>query len=310
MTLAKDKRKFTSLIPADEPLLNGYDPISINTCIICGRTHIGKRWVHQPSYFAQAVEKALRPNKEATIDSVSVEKTEDGAHVQVEGKIHGKKLVEEYDVEVEQLQGTCSDCGKSDENYFEGVLQLRNCSQEVINKLIQLLKEYESRGMFTNKVTALDKENLDIKLSKQKYIKTLAKDLQKVFGGTIQNDAKLFSYNPMRSKNIYRVNVTYTAFPFTKGMLLSDNYGTIYRVASVHKIATIENVRTKESKKMDAITAKEYKRLIPQKVQITRRGETTYALHPTTFQEVTIQGSVGSKETKVYVVGDELFSLE
>jgi len=93
-----------------------------------------------------------------------------------------------------------------DPNYYEGILQLRNPNEEVVNFVRNQFKNNE-------KVWIAKQENLktgiDLYISSNKFLLALGKKLKNSFKGELKTSRKLHSRNRVTSKNIYRVTVLF-----------------------------------------------------------------------------------------------------
>jgi len=102
------------------------------------------------------------------------------------------------------------------EGYFEGVLQLRNPNQALVDFVAREIKKeriYVSKSVET-------KAGIDLFLSSQKFIRQLARKLPKNFQGCLKSNRKLFTRKRQTSKNIYRVCVMFRLPNFQKGQIV------------------------------------------------------------------------------------------
>ena len=100
------------------------------------------------------------------------------------------------------------------DNYYEGTLQLRNPTKEVI----QFAKNFIERNdkIFIAKESKV-KGGVDLILSSQKIMQKIGKRLQKSFGGELKISRRLFSMNRLTSKAVYRVTVLFRLHKFKIG---------------------------------------------------------------------------------------------
>ena len=109
--------------------------------------------------------------------------------------------------------------------YFEGILQLRDCSDEVI-EFIDNLKGADEAISRIKKV----EKGLDIYMRSNKYLLKLGKRLNEEFTGDLKISKKLFSRDHLTSKDIYRMTVLFRQCPFRKGdmiMVKGEKYEVI-----------------------------------------------------------------------------------
>ncbi len=93
-----------------------------------------------------------------------------------------------------------------DPNYYEGILQLRNPSEEVINFVRNQFKK--NQKVWIAKQEKL-KTGTDLYISSNKFLLSLGKKLKNSFNGELKTSRKLHSRNRVTSKNIYRVTVLF-----------------------------------------------------------------------------------------------------
>jgi len=114
----------------------------------------------------------------------------------------------------------CPQLSKVGSTYFEGILQVRNVSEDVKN----FIKEYLSKEqIFVNKI--IEKKNyIDYYFVKKKYLTSVSEKIISEFGGSIDLNAQLFSKNQLTSKDIYRVNaIVYVPFFRKKDIILLND---------------------------------------------------------------------------------------
>lgn len=130
--------------------------------------------------------------------------------------------------------------------YFEGVLQLRNASKK--------LKDYVKKEMEENRVyvakTAKAKDGIDMWVSSNKFLLSIAKKLKANFNGDMKISRKIYSRDRMTQKDIWRITVFFKEVPFKinqKMMIKGDEY----RIASLGKKVTCVDVKTGKKKFFD-----------------------------------------------------------
>lgn len=99
-------------------------------------------------------------------------------------------------------------------NYYEGILQLRNISEEVIKAVNEMLQK--NKKVFIAKEEKV-KNGYDLYLSSQKFIQHAAKELQRKFGGEVKVSKKLYGLDKQTSKKIYRITVLFRLSDFKVG---------------------------------------------------------------------------------------------
>ena len=117
-----------------------------------------------------------------------------------------------------------SDKNPRHSKYFEGVLQLRNHTQEIKDYINSQFPEDGS--IFVSKVMKVS-GGVDMFISSRRFLLKLGRNLQSRFGGEMKASPEHFSQDRMTSKNIYRVNVLYRYRGIKKGDMISYRDETV-----------------------------------------------------------------------------------
>ena len=124
-------------------------------------------------------------------------------------------------------------------SYFEGTLQLRNVNDEVIDFAVS---EIENSGVNIAKAKKLE-NGIDLYVSRQRFLRTLAGRLQKRFGGQIIVSRKLHTRSSLTSRDLYRVNVLFRLPNFKKDDIIVYK-GDEIRIISMGKKIFAKNIVT------------------------------------------------------------------
>lgn len=123
--------------------------------------------------------------------------------------------------------------------YFEGILQLRNVNDEVVDFAVS---EIENSDVNIAKTKQLEK-GIDIYVSRQRFLRTIASKLQKRFGGQIIVSRKLHTKSRLTGRDLYRVNVLFRLPYFKKGDVI-EYKGDKIRVVNMGKKIFAKNIAT------------------------------------------------------------------
>ena len=93
-----------------------------------------------------------------------------------------------------------------DNQYFEGILQLRNPSQEAINFVINQFKNNSKEWIAKEEKL---KTGIDYYISSNHFLLALGKRLKKSFKGELKISRRLHSKDRMTSRQLYRVTVLF-----------------------------------------------------------------------------------------------------
>ncbi|MFH0978781.1 MAG: NMD3-related protein [Candidatus Woesearchaeota archaeon] len=118
-------------------------------------------------------------------------------------------------------------------DYFEGILQLRNPTEVVIDYV-------ESSGEDISQVKKA-KNGLDYYFVSQRSLRALGKTLQKSFAGELKTSRTIFTRNRQTGKDVYRVTVLFRCYNIKKGDLVVIR-GRQFRVLSVGSKVFVQNL--------------------------------------------------------------------
>ena len=116
--------------------------------------------------------------------------------------------------------------------YYEGTLQLRNPTEEVLNYVENAIKE--DGKAFIAKTTKLP-NGYDLRLSSQALIKKLGRKLKEIFGGELVQSIKETGYNK-HGKAQVRLNILFRQYPFKKGSIVTYKGDEYTIIEMVHRV--------------------------------------------------------------------------
>ena len=102
-------------------------------------------------------------------------------------------------------------------DYFQGVLQLRNPTQEVVDFVKKTVAE--SGRARISKIKRVE-NGVDMYITCQHYLQSVGKQLKQRFAGELVLSRRLHTLDKVRSQRVYRITVLFRMFPFKKGDLL------------------------------------------------------------------------------------------
>ena len=99
-------------------------------------------------------------------------------------------------------------------DYFEGVLQLRNPTQEIIDFVADAIDKEENVWIAsTNK----QKNGIDLVLSSNKFLRKIGKKLKDNFPGELTESKSLFTMHKLTSRHVFRGCVLFRHCNLKKG---------------------------------------------------------------------------------------------
>jgi len=129
--------------------------------------------------------------------------------------------------------------------YYEGILQLRNPSKELIKYVYKRIDKDNQAWVSQEKKV---RGGIDLYLSSQKYLRQLGKKLQERFPGVLKTSRKLFTVQRGTGKRLYRVTVLFRLYPFKTGSTIEIS-GEKYKVLRIEKQITVQNIKSGKKEK-------------------------------------------------------------
>ena len=117
-------------------------------------------------------------------------------------------------------------------DYYQGILQLRDVNDEVLNFVEDQIKK---RGNVAVTKSVKFANGVDLYITSQKFITMLGKKLRDNFGGQIKISSKLHTTNK-QGKNLYRVNVFFRLSKYKKGDTVLIRGDKVRLISSGRKI--------------------------------------------------------------------------
>ena len=140
--------------------------------------------------------------------------------------------------------------------YFEAILQLRDCKEEVINFVEE---EIGMERIYVAKTIKV-RGGIDYYLGDNNFTKKLGKKLREKFGGNLKVTASLWGRK--EGKEVYRVTVLFREMEFKKGDVVIFK-GEEYEIKLMGKDIMLKNVKAGKKvhvryKEMDRMRKKDF----------------------------------------------------
>jgi len=126
--------------------------------------------------------------------------------------------------------------------YFEGVLQLRNPNPELYAYVKKAIKD--RKGIWVAKEIP-QKDGTDLYLSSQRFLQVIGKRLNEDFIGQLKVSNRLFSKNHLTSRNVYRINVLFRLAAFKRGDE-AEVLGRQVKILAVKRLVQVQDVKNGE----------------------------------------------------------------
>jgi NMD protein affecting ribosome stability and mRNA decay len=189
------------------------------------------------------------------------------------------------------------------EGYFQGILQLRDVEQDLIDHVLKSFKR-DKIGIAKTKTL---KTGFDIWSASNKYSQKIARKLQKEFGGTINASPSLYGVDHGTGKKIYRLNVLYRASAYKKGeVVLKEN--KLFLIKSWEKDLLVG--KNLENGKNYRFKEQDLEKMEVQKTVVINLKPNLKVLHPETNQAEGVENPQKIKEgseVDVVIYNDRLY---
>lgn len=133
------------------------------------------------------------------------------------------------------------------DKYFEGVLQLRNPTDELIRFVFNLV---DSRKNVAITKEVKHKDGVDYYFTSQKYLQIVGKRLKSSFPGEYKLSSSLHTRDSQHNKDLYRINILFRYYKVKKGQIITYN-GEKYKVIRSGDKLTAKNIKTGKNEFLD-----------------------------------------------------------
>lgn len=308
------KGDFERLCPrcwqSEHTLLKEFKPVEAELCAKCGRLHLASKWVEVKGLddaFSRVISRNTKPSSGVSVKAIEpgVELPEhrvnEGVSVSGEADLAvwadvqevKAELTEQYRIPVTLRYTLCPHCSKAGTQYFEGVLQLRNASEEVRDAVKRDLAKYAPKGVHLTKEKEV-RGGVDLYVTSGTFLRSFAADMHNRYGGELKLTARLFTRDRLTSREVYRVMALIRLPDFTRGEVMGVD-GRVIKVTSVEG-TIIHGIDLATGKRASAdSTARGAERLERHETQVSRVRPSIEVLDPDTYQSVQVENQQKAK---------------
>jgi NMD protein affecting ribosome stability and mRNA decay len=143
----------------------------------------------------------------------------------------------------------CTNCRKLYGQAFNGILQLRNPNEEILEFVKNELKKGREKGYHCNKEDDVT-NGRDYQLTDSQFTRNMGKALQNKFGGELLETAKLVTRSKETSKDLYRITVLFRYPKFKKGDIV-EYKGRDVKVINFAKKVYVEDLHSHKKEQAD-----------------------------------------------------------
>ncbi len=279
------------------PLMHAFKGLRIKLCTNCDSAFVRNKWVNYTGVnelIKDLIKEKIKISPEVLkmeIESEVELKKNPGTIVNSEAMITlysrlGKEkqvVKDEYAVPVKIEINYCNRCSLKGTKYFEGILQLRNPDDDVVEFIRNKVKDVAGKGIFVADVKEV-RGGVDFYITSKKYIQSLGREIVDNFGGHLSINPQLFSRNKETSRDIYRVNVLVKLPDFKKGEFVEID-SEAYKVIGVGKKITIKKLSDNTRKEADLSRIK-VNVLKKKNTVVSKTRPNVEVIHPDNFQSV------------------------
>lgn len=195
----------------------------------------------------------------------------------------------------------CNKCSTGQSSYFEGVLQLKNPTNEVMDYIDSQFKKIEKKGIFVTDQKE-SKAMVELFITDQTYLKVLAQNIQKQFGGKLSMNETLFSHNRQSGKDLYRLTIL-LVLPSLKKQDIIYFKKRIYIITNLSDKIIIKDIENENKTKISYDD--DYEKLEILKTTISRIKPKIEVLDPDDYSSTEIENKK-IIDNKKYSLGEKV----
>ncbi len=129
-------------------------------------------------------------------------------------------------------------------DYFEGILQLRPATEELLNWVREQIKKDGKARIAKEKML---KEGADLYITDQHYLQSFGKKLKEHQPGILKTSTRLHTMNKMTSRHVYRITVLFKPFEIRKRQIITYQ-GEEFEVLQINGQVILKNTKSGKKK--------------------------------------------------------------
>ncbi len=135
-------------------------------------------------------------------------------------------------------------------DYFEGILQVRNGTQELMTWIHNRVKA-DNKAKITKEKRVSN--GIDLYMTDQHYLQNLGRKIKEKFTGILKTSKRLHTMDKMTSKHIYRVTVLFKMLPLKRGDIITFQ-GEQVEILRIEHRAQVKIIKSGLKKEIDLDT--------------------------------------------------------
>jgi len=314
----------------DYSILRIPDKIEVRVCSHCRAKFISGQWLDEGLPDEEIVYRALEDsiswdepveNPEIELEIMQERGTIYRCLVEVDAEVLGKRLTQEYEVEVRITNTVCPTCSKQSSGYYEAVIQLRADGRELAETEIETADRVVQRTLLKlsrrDKLAYLPrrvevKEGVDYYIGSHKSARKVVDAIREKLGGITMESPRLMGQDKSTGKGLYRTWISLRLANFRVGDFIS-HHNRILAVIDLRKNGV--GVRDLETRKVKNVLWGEYEDMdvlaraddVKTTTVTSRSPGMIQILHPETFEPVDLEAD---SYTSTLDIGEQVPVIE
>jgi NMD protein affecting ribosome stability and mRNA decay len=296
------------------PLFSLIDKLELKECK-CGVFFLRNKWKKYTR--AEAVEMYILDNLKVNSDYHKIEvrirlvrTNQPQVIVKVMGVLGDKKFEQEIKKPIKFDIKQCPGCASQTSNAYQAILQVRVHKDRLHDIMEFIVKDLSKRERVRITKEDVHRHGIDLFFNDSLYTKSLSTRLRNHFGGEVKISESLYSVDHQTSKEIYRINVLFRAFPYEKGSVIVLD-GKPLQLNSFSKEVKGEVLTTGQRLSFKYEKNMRIEVLETKKAMICQSYPEVKVLHPETYQPVKVENvdKTDAKDLNVVEWKSRLYSV-
>lgn len=257
-------------------------------CPSCSRTYTKNTWGNNAlqSLLEKQLERSITFNQYARIEGVIIEPVDPEPGKQtVQLSVVGTADAEDEDTYDEAYETDilvhgqlCTECQRLKNQYFTGIIQLRRPLEEVQYQIERLL----GRALSDAKdVTG----GIDYYVTDHRILQNVVRAVHNQFGGELTIRAQHFSYDRLKSKNLYRINACLRLPKYWTGSVLQAG-SKLFKVVTMGR--SLKGIDLETGRHASVPFHIDYPEYVQQQTRIVTTRPSVTVLDNETYQAVAV----------------------
>lgn len=187
-----------------------YKDVSIKYCLNCEKINTQVGWARYDSIddaLLNAIKKSVKAKDFEIVEAV-IPEIEKKPGLTQEGELTLIYDEQEFKIPIIINVTTCDSCSKINDQYLEGIIQLRNCNPKIADYIWTEVERFKDKGVNINQHNEV-RGGEDFVFNNKKVMRRIAQAINKKFKGEFKESAQHFSQDHQTGRVIYRLNILF-----------------------------------------------------------------------------------------------------